>query len=1172
MTLVLSSTVNYSLLNNSFCIVQNSTDITITSSLSNRPAHIVCNHGDNSGFGFFNVSNLRLLGLTLIHCGGEIKIPANVKNFTNISDLYIEPHQRAVILISHCRTVMVQKVSVYGLYFGFAVLMVNALGTYNMTNIAVSNTEKINECRNVNTSVDFSCSGSGIVFVYMPNNFSVGTEHVMLFLSSVRLYNNSNFYSFKESIADKYTSLVFKAPIVSGAGLTFIFFSNVHLVQVWVTELNASNNTASHAGAVLMIYIYARAIQRVYMALVHIQNNSVAPTSISHSPGLTFITLQTFEMAGQNHSHIVITSSYFVSNHGYKGGAILFLSVPQTKVNMQFELNDCVFINNVALLSGSAVHIEPLKLAKLGGFFHIRFTSVEAIGNGHTNKRNNRDVSVFSFILAGSFFVVESSRLIGNIGSAIEVYGSVIQISGFFVCTNNTSTMGSCILLKGISLLMFHKTLHATVSGNNALLSGGAIFAEGLEVPSDTCTIALDSADRTLMTFSSNTALLDGHDVKISNLYGCTTVGFKNSNLSKLYSKIFQFTPKTPISMSSRVEKLVICSDVTDHAYYYTSIIHSGQTIFVPLRAVDAVGNPVYTTVVGYVFAYSRHKWQIIGENYHNVYADTCNVLNFTIVSQTEESGFGELMIQTNSHSSVSLTHKLRLLHCPLGFSISSVNNHKCDCSSFLASIHGDINCDVQHTSIKIPMFSWFGELSDSPPIECQIEEGCHKANNTTEVSVGFSFNCPPEYCHATSYNSSLPDPLCKYKRKGVMCGQCADGFSTVFGSDECQQCSDLWMLSLIVYAILGLALVLSLFAIKLTITSGVLGGPIFFANISAISLHTSFLSNEVFTCPYRVLMAVINLNLGFPVCFYNGMSNISKAGLQFLLPLYLCCLVLALVVISRYSVNLANLIVGSSVQVLVTLIHLSFAKLLLALSEMLTSSTVISSNNYTSYYVWYFDGNIKYMTGIHLWLFVLSLTVIVLFVLPYLVFITVGSHIRHFRFINLYSQPIVDAYSSPYKERYGFWFGVRQWLLVSLYITYSALRGTKPLEMLMVNIIALVFFTFAQVCIQPFKSKLINLLDTWFLFLLFSTNITTFFFLSTSKSSNHASSVCITLLMTFYILSLFFVILFHCILAVRCSRKSLHQCLHYWTLYNKKLCYHKQTSDTETREPLLIN
>ena len=174
MTLVLSSTVNYSLLNNSFCIVQNSTDITITSSLSNRPAHIVCNHGDNSGFGFFNVSNLRLLGLTLIHCGGEIKIPANVKNFTNISDLYIEPHQRAVILISHCRTVMVQKVSVYGLYFGFAVLMVNALGTYNMTNIAVSNTEKINECRNVNTSVDFSCSGSGIVFCVHAKQFFCG--------------------------------------------------------------------------------------------------------------------------------------------------------------------------------------------------------------------------------------------------------------------------------------------------------------------------------------------------------------------------------------------------------------------------------------------------------------------------------------------------------------------------------------------------------------------------------------------------------------------------------------------------------------------------------------------------------------------------------------------------------------------------------------------------------------------------------------------------------------------------------------------------------------------------------------------------------------------------------------------------------------------------------------
>ena len=60
------------------------------------------------------------------------------------------------------------------------------------------------------------------------------------------------------------------------------------------------------------------------------------------------------------------------------------------------------------------------------------------------------------------------------------------------------------------------------------------------------------------------------------------------------------------------------------------------------------------------------------------------------------------------------------------------------------------------------------------------------------------------------------------------------------------------------------------LLLIKLTIAGGMLEGLIYFANLSTISLHTSLLGDKPYTAPMKTLMANINLNLGYLVCFYN--------------------------------------------------------------------------------------------------------------------------------------------------------------------------------------------------------------------------------------------------------------------------------------------------------------
>ena len=68
-----------------------------------------------------------------------------------------------------------------------------------------------------------------------------------------------------------------------------------------------------------------------------------------------------------------------------------------------------------------------------------------------------------------------------------------------------------------------------------------------------------------------------------------------------------------------------------------------------------------------------------------------------------------------------------------------------------------------------------------------------------------------------------------------------------------------------------------------------------------------------------QVLVSLLNLELGFPLCFYDGMTPAGKTGFQFVLPVYLWSIVLSLIT-SRFSVRLSNIVSPSSAQVLVQL------------------------------------------------------------------------------------------------------------------------------------------------------------------------------------------------------------------------------------------------------------
>ena len=161
----------------------------------------------------------------------------------------------------------------------------------------------------------------------------------------------------------------------------------------------------------------------------------------------------------------------------------------------------------------------------------------------------------------------------------------------------------------------------------------------------------------------------------------------------------------------------------------------------------------------------------------------------------------------------------------------------------------------------------------------------------------------------------------------------CRPGLGPSLGSSRCIQCSENWyqdLIGIIVVAfIVGIALVIFMLALNMTVAVGTLNGILFYASVVATNAKNSFLP---FKTPDFVFISWLNLDIGFDVCFINAKSNteiqVSKALLQLAFPAYVIFLVIIVIVASECSSKFAKIIgKGNPVAVLATLILLSYAK-----------------------------------------------------------------------------------------------------------------------------------------------------------------------------------------------------------------------------------------------------
>ena len=501
---------------------------------------------------------------------------------------------------------------------------------------------------------------------------------------------------------------------------------------------------------------------------------------------------------------------------------------------------------------------------------------------------------------------------------------------------------------------------------------------------------------------------------------------------------------------------------------------------------------------------------------------NTSMSLMFRFTGNFEDLDTGYCLLLGNSERSRSIPFMNVIVasDCPFGFSLTK-NNLACNCTTALRE-HG-FKCFINNMSFVSPPHYW---------IDMEL---------TSNTYTGFrlSDNCPPNSCRNTllSKDFNLSDAkfvselFCLNNHAGVLCGKCKQNYSVAFGSDACYaHCSNLYLLTLPLYALAGILLVVALFALRLTVATGTINGLIFYANVLELSMNVfSHENTEFYLAPFHIVISLLNINLGFPVCFYEGMTQAGKAGLQFVFPVYLWIIVIGLIVASRNSVWLSNHLSGSSVQVLATLFYLSFAKLLVTAIYVMSSASyffitdeVYSQTSNNTVVVWYYGGT-PYGSGSHGFLVFLTAIFTVFFIVPYTISLTIPCILMRLKAINRF-RLLFDAYGGPFKDKWRFWFGLRLWITATMLAVNGALQGTDTDTMLKAHFVVVLFFIILQAHVNPFRNQLVGALDMFFML----NYLLTITFYLQFKESKSFFPVAYILLLSLAMLAFAIIVLFH--------------------------------------------
>ena len=883
-----------------------------------------------------------------------------------------------------------------------------------------------------------------------------------------------------------------------GGGLYFYFetiLSDSPLVYIDILQSNFSGNSAMEGGG-----IAAHMNRKIGIVRFRIDACNLHRNKAETGAGL-YVSL--FEISSGTSYDIQINETNFSQNIASERGGGIFLTM-QTDVLPHWKhtvsLTNCSFRDCRADV-GAAVWIDDCYKTRSWNLEHcseasgleILVTFRDVVFNDNRAYSDKHGCTGILHFHNVNHTILEDVQFSNNHCSSVYAFNSNMYCKGQLEFVNNEASSGGafdldCSNTSNSSLIYLHPASRLYMANNSALQYGGAIAARegcGDSVP---CFLQFEQ-ERSLpnVILENNTAKLSGDSVYVKSADICAIED--NILQPSVFWSIFKIngvnhpseiaTPsyKACLCLGSAAGSLPEWMEEDECPQNGHVAVYRGQSFNITVAGVGQYNYPIpsllrttVNSVSGSARLGTRQTAQELSYRCTDVtYSITCTEsevkLYLSIIIEYQVKSENSRML-LNPPAVINAT----LLSCPFGFELTGTPP-TCDCAAPLRQVAG-ISCDIDTTLIHHPPSMWIGRYT------------------TDDVIVVHRY-CPFDYCKPgkTSVNLSNQDEQCASNRVGILCGTCQPGFSLALGTSQCLRCSSIHLLLLIPFLLAGVALVFLLLKCNLTVSMGTINGLIFYANIVRVN-HTTFFPHgdgNIFTNILSVFIAWLNLDLGIETCFVSGLDVYTKTWLQFLFPLYIWILVGAMILTSRYSTTIARLTGSNAVPVLATLFLLSYAKLLRSVIAT-TLFTTLNVGNETIQSVWLLDGNVVFLKGHHIALFLVGVLAVLVYILPFTALVTLSPFLQArsthklLRWVSRL-KPLVDAYQGPYKDKFRYWTGLGLVVRLILFAVFAGnALGDPQVNLFAICTTVLLMTIYCWNVGKVYKNWMLNTLESFFI------------------------------------------------------------------------------------------
>ncbi|XP_065647115.1 uncharacterized protein LOC105848579 isoform X2 [Hydra vulgaris] len=619
-------------------------------------------------------------------------------------------------------------------------------------------------------------------------------------------------------------------PVNKGGGISIFFRNNASNKIINFTDFSIDNNKACFGGG---LYLYLS--KNTSNNLINFNEGFILSNNAIELGGGVCVINQALSQS----NYISFVNVIIDSNSACIGGGIGIEQLSEAKISFFSTSFDS---NNADIGSSLQVHNA-----------NISFTDVYITNSSRSSEFADGQGAMHA--TNSNLFFYGSNLITQNNNTAFVLDSSILLNQGVLKFKNNSGYQGGALGLYGESYIFFDINAIFLFENNTASKRGGAIF---VHVPGPSELLSLIPSNwvcffDVIENFTGEVKFLGnkagtgiGNDIFTSTLETCT-----NTNTEVNYT-----------------ESLIDVITTWPH-FYFEKSLHAISTNAVNISIEHGKWNIQPGSLFKPEIVLKDEREQVVDEEVNLFFQDTRFNVDLHQIIQNSAASFRiygppnentKLFIQS---AASLLSFDFRLNNCGFGYDL---NNNSCICNN---------NTEIQcfDDAVYIPIKKWV-----------------YKEN---------MFPCPKGYCKDCSKNDSYVGNLCKLNptnqcalnrnQSSILCSKCNTGYSVVFGSSDCKNCSGesykAIEISITIFsAVAGCNFVLLLLN-KKTFSWYLV------PTIYSYQILDQLISTKI--CPVLLFFIELFNSVGMyrkfslELCFYNNMNDLEKKSLMFIVALW---------------------------------------------------------------------------------------------------------------------------------------------------------------------------------------------------------------------------------------------------------------------------------------------